>query len=113
MQINNTQEFPALKRTANTLNQPNYWQKTREAPKIHNQQYSTTAIKEYHNEKNNESGMNELLTITDTIKEINELCDMKKMLELVIQLKNNLRSCKSNTEKFQTILEFTDKLDEP
>lgn len=114
VQIGSIQEFPLLNKTKHMSPITNPWKNNEDA---RNKQQSnhvtpTTTINDKENENKMEPGINELLTITETIREINKMCDIQKMLNLVVQLKYKLSTCNTNTQKFQVMLEFTNKLDQ-
>lgn len=115
MQIENVREFPPLTKAYSKPTTTNQWRKMGEAQNSHEYNYATTTTTTSNRNKKDtgtEPGINELLTITDTIREINKMCDIQKMLNLILQLKHNLSTCTTNTQKFQVMLEFTNKLDE-
>ncbi|KAK2577594.1 hypothetical protein KPH14_012705 [Odynerus spinipes] len=61
--------------------------------------------------KTGQSELDDFYTLTRKLKEINKLCNIKEMLNMVREFKRHLIVCKTKGEQFQTFINFCDMLD--
>lgn len=64
-----------------------------------------------HNEQNNVGEFLDFISLTNEIRELTKIINIKKMLTAVREFKSQLQHCNTSAQKFQLLIQFCDKLD--
>ena len=100
--------FPSMDRNHNQNMLSNAWTNRTQ---IRETTYASRVAQPRDRESKDRDELNEILGISNELREIKKLCNIKEMLEAVKELRIQLSQCKTKVQQLEVFIEFCDRLD--